>query len=89
MARDYRSEDLRRRYGLTPRAVDLQLGLQGNVCAICRKKFTEKRRAHVDHDHATGAPRGLLCRACNVGLGMFYDNPTFLQSAISYLTRGE
>ena len=64
---------------------------QGHVCAICyqpetlRQKGILKRLA-VDHDHATGRIRGLLCSACNLGLGKFKDDVVRLQSAIEYLS---
>ena len=36
---------------------------QGYACAVCRKPTL---RMVVDHDHESGAIRGLLCRRCNV-----------------------
>jgi len=42
---------------------------------------------HVDHDHITGALRGLLCSACNTGLGFFRDHPELLKRAIEYLNQ--
>jgi len=50
-------------------------------CAICgRHKDVVK-----DHDHKTKGKRGLLCLACNSGLGQFQDSVAMLQRAIAYL----
>ena len=54
---------------------------QGGVCAICQTAPA----AHVDHDHATGAVRALLCFNCNGGLGQFKDDPTALRAAADYV----
>lgn len=49
---------------------------QGGRCAICGDPAQ-----HLDHDHATGATRQLLCQRCNQGLGLFRDEPGLLYAA--------
>lgn len=85
---------LKKCYGLTLAQYDAMLAEQGSVCAICNQpEFTPKangkgiRPLGVDHDHATGAIRGLLCATCNNGLGCFKDDPKKLQAALSYLAK--
>lgn len=56
---------------------------QGSICAICG---SDSGTFGVDHCHNTGAVRGILCRQCNAGLGMFRDSPDRLRRAIEYLT---
>ena len=56
---------------------------QGNKCLAC----DEFHDLVVDHDHATGKIRGLLCKKCNTGLGHFRDNPEALERAAEYLRR--
>lgn len=41
----------------------------------------------VDHDHETLEVRGLLCRNCNTGLGMFGDSDEKIQKAIEYMRK--
>lgn len=74
-----------RRYGLTPETFDEMLYQQGGICKICKKPLVQGRDLHVDHDHETGAVRGLLCNNCNVGLGAFRDSPDLLTAATQYL----
>ncbi len=78
-----RTYHLRRRYGITVRDADAMLEEQGGSCAICRIEPA----AHVDHDHATGAVRALLCFNCNGGLGQFEDDPEVLRAAARYVER--
>lgn len=59
---------------------------QNNYCAICRVSFTSN--GHIDHNHVTLRIRGLLCKACNQGLGLFKDSVDILESAKRYLELG-
>lgn len=76
-------------YGLTKNEYQTLLDVQAGRCAICDAATADVlgRRLVVDHDHGTGAVRGLLCSACNSGLGHFQDNPVLFRKAISYLER--
>lgn len=65
------------------------LAMQNGRCAICGYSDMSDPRMFpvVDHDHKTGAIRGLLCMNCNQGLGKFKDETGNLFSAIAYLTK--
>lgn len=76
-----RTYHLRRRYGITATEADALLERQGGVCAVCKTAPA----VHVDHDHATGAVRALLCFNCNGGLGQFKDDPSVLRVAAEYV----
>lgn len=81
----------KRNYGITVEDYNRLLESQGGACAICQATETrtmagKTRRLSVDHDHETGAVRGLLCGGCNSGVGYFRDNPDRLRNAITYLT---
>jgi cytochrome c1 len=84
----FRRRNLRRNYGLTVEQYEALYRAQGGVCAICKGVPTGKRaRLAVDHDHETGAVRGLLCDHCNRGLGGFRDNPERLRLAAEYVEK--
>lgn len=57
---------------------------QGGNCAICLTP--PKRWFAIDHDHATGKVRGLLCTNCNTGIGMLKDDLEVLHRAQVYLS---
>lgn len=52
-------------YGLTPETYDALFVSQGNVCAVCGVDKPSGHGWHIDHDHVTGAVRGILCSRCN------------------------
>lgn len=60
---------------------------QGGRCGICSKRCRSRRYKAfaVDHDHATGRIRGLLCGSCNMGLGIFQDREELLLRAIAWV----
>ncbi len=60
---------------------------QDGRCAICCCALDSSRNTKfaVDHDHQTGAIRGLLCLKCNTGLGLLGDDADRLAAAINYL----
>jgi ribosomal protein L40E len=72
---------LKRSYNLT---VEEYKNLIANGCEICGNK----KHLHIDHIHGTKIVRGVLCSACNNGLGFFGDNIEGLAKAMIYLTKG-
>ena len=81
---------LKRRYGITVQDYENMLLAQNKQCAICgTTECSSGRNFAVDHCHTTGKIRGLLCSACNIGLGKFRDNPEVIKKAIEYLKQNE
>jgi hypothetical protein len=81
-----------RRYGLSVAEFGVMLGKQEGLCAICGTNDPGsnnhgKQSFCIDHDHATGKLRSLLCDTCNKGLGTFKDSAAVLMAAASYLDR--
>lgn len=75
-----------REYNITSAEYQTMLEKQDFKCAICRSNGSTNKRAFcVDHDHVTGKIRGILCDNCNVALGRFQDNESYLMAAIMYL----
>lgn len=84
-----REQRLRASYGIGFKKYERIFHAQDGRCAICRVKGnldpSKKLPFHVDHDHATGKVRGLLCTRCNIGLGMMKENAENLENAKAYL----
>lgn len=76
-----------KQYGITINEFEVFRLAQKDCCRICKKQF--KETPNVDHSHKTGAVRGLLCRRCNIGLGMFGDSLKCVESAATYLKETE
>lgn len=67
------------RYGIS---LDELKRMRAGGCGICRQ-FPEY--LVVDHCHATGKVRGVLCQRCNAGIGLFGENIDVMQKAMKYL----
>jgi hypothetical protein len=82
-------KNLRLAYGITPEQYDALYEKQDGRCAICREPERAKQngktvRLGVDHDHATGTIRGLLCRGCNRAVGTL-ENRALVEAIRAYL----
>lgn len=88
-----RRSNLKRHYGISIEEYESIAISQDGRCAICRcppkrvKRRAVAYRLCVDHDHATGRVRGLLCNDCNRALGLLGDDPHVLLRAVGYLWR--
>lgn len=81
-----RARTLAAGYGLTVEEFDRLFAAQGGKC-ICgaTEPGGKHRRFHVDHDHATGRVRGILCHGCNTALGLVGESPDRLEMLARYL----
>lgn len=90
----YKDQNLKRSFG-PGFGIDQYIEMleaQDHKCAICGQPETMVKRGKklhmaVDHDHATGKVRALLCHSCNTGLGKFRDDTSLLALAIAYLAK--
>ena len=88
--RDWKDFDLKRKFGISLYQYGEMLVAQGGKCAICGGKDAGSRNGQpkslaVDHCHETGKVRGLLCEACNQGIGKMKDDPVLLRKAADYI----
>ena len=71
-----------KRFNLTPELFQSLQERSKGACEICG---TQTNRLAIDHNHTTTQVRGMLCMACNTGLGLFSDSISKLEKAIDYL----
>ncbi len=82
-----------KKFGISAADYSAMVDAQGGRCAICGdlpyggRPGARKKYLSVDHCHATGKIRGLLCDQCNFGLGQFKDQAERLLAAVEYLKR--
>lgn len=72
-------------YGLKAGQYDALYEAQGQRCYICERATGKARRLAVDHDHATGFVRGLLCKPCNSMLAHLRDSFAMIDRTAYYL----
>lgn len=72
-------------YGITSEQYDQLYEAQGGTCYICQRATGATKKLSVDHDHATGYVRGLLCTTCNKILGHLRDDPKAARRVWTYL----
>lgn len=84
-----RAGNLKTKFGIALEDYERMFAAQQGRCGVCGGPPGNKQIGvfNVDHDHVTGAVRGLLCHLCNNGLGCFRDNPTMLFAAANYLLK--
>jgi len=84
-----RDNHLRRNYGISLADFNRMVLAQGNKCACCGtdKPGGKHNQWCVDHNHVTGAVRELLCKDCNIVLGLVEDSPEHLQRLIYYIAK--
>lgn len=73
------------KYGLTKDRVKEML--QQTHCEACGDLLATDSDKHIDHRHADGAVRGILCDRCNTTLGKCKENPAVLMGMCDYLAR--
>lgn len=87
-----RAKRRRQRYGLSREDFDRMMAEQRGLCAACGDPMSEEHGqanggVQVDHDHATGRVRALLCPSCNKGIAHFREDLARLEKAIAYLQK--
>jgi hypothetical protein len=77
---------LKKVFGMTVEEFEMLLAEQNGGCAICGgPPVAGKKNLSVDHDHETGANRGLLCGLCNFALCRVEQDAGWGEKALRYL----
>lgn len=82
-----RDRNLRNRHGIGVEDYERMLAEQGGACAICDKTPSAEEILRIDHCHATGRIRGLLCNRCNLAIGYLRDDSAAAMRACLYLAQ--
>ena len=88
---------MKTKYDLTPEQYRALYVAQNGQCGICGAEIPDRltetgdlrSQSEIDHDHATGAVRGLLCGRCNKVLARYGDSGEFFERVVSYLAKAQ
>jgi hypothetical protein len=95
----YRNKHLKRKYGMTQFQYKQMFDAQAGRCSICETELNflngtptkgVKRLPNdccIDHCHANGNVRGLLCFHCNTALGHMFDDLNRIDKMKEYLLK--
>lgn len=84
-ARSAKWARIKKEYGMDEQGILSLLETQHHRCAICESNISEKY--HIDHCHASGKVRGLLCGRCNQGIGLMREDENILLAATAYIRK--
>ena len=77
--------------GFDPNEIEAYFLTHNGLCDVCGQPPGERdprsKRLCIEHDHETGEFRGLVCRKCNLAIGLMDDNPKWLIEAANYLLK--
>jgi hypothetical protein len=87
-----REGHLRRNYGMTVQDEIAMKEAQGYRCGACGVDLRSlpphlKNASQVDHSHATGQVRAILCCYCNPALAIAQEDPARLRALADYVER--
>lgn len=82
-----KKRNLAYKYGITLKEYEAMLVACEGKCEACQRKPEELWLLNVDHNHETGEVRGMLCRDCNVALGLLKDDPQRVAGLSVYLDK--
>lgn len=82
-----------KKYKMTMAEIEAMITEQGGACKLCRGELGDTWT--VDHDHACCPKaytcgmcvRGVLCRRCNIAIGMLNEDPELLIAASIYVSQ--
>lgn len=88
-----RPGNIKRKYGISIEEYNAMYETQKGRCACCGQSETavhwkgKKRQLAIDHNHATGRVRQLICHRCNIILGLAKEDPELLKQTADYIIR--